>query len=76
MSAGIALLINIKREMLMKFLIFQKDEKEAKKIGKTIERRPFDRDVDLQANSFDEARKKRMFSKARELDDRFSRGKL
>ncbi|XP_043288110.1 zinc finger CCCH domain-containing protein 13 [Venturia canescens] len=54
----------------------KKEEKEAKKNGKKTERRPFDRDVDLQANRFDEARKKSMFLHARHLDDRFSRGKI
>ena len=46
-------------------------EKEDKK---PKERRPFDRDVDLQANRFDEARKKAMIKKASNLDSRFSHG--
>lgn len=46
----------------------EKEEKKPK------ERRPFDRDVDLQANRFDEARKKAMIKKASNLDSRFSHG--
>lgn len=46
-------------------------EKEDKK---PKERRSFDRDVDLQANRFDEARKKAMIKKASNLDSRFSHG--
>ncbi|XP_063224070.1 GPALPP motifs-containing protein 1 isoform X2 [Bacillus rossius redtenbacheri] len=42
--------------------------------GKPKERRPFDRNVDLQANRFDEAQKKSIFKKAQLLNDRFSRG--
>lgn len=38
------------------------------------ERRPFDRNVDLQANRFDEAQKKAIFKKAQLLNDRFSSG--
>ena len=38
------------------------------------ERRPFDRDIDLQANRFDEAAKKAMLKKARKLNDNFSSG--
>ncbi|KAG8224307.1 hypothetical protein J437_LFUL007247 [Ladona fulva] len=39
------------------------------------ERRPFDRDVDLQANRFDEAQKAAILRKAQLLDDRFSSGR-
>ena len=38
------------------------------------ERRPFDRDIDLQANRFDEAAKKAMLKNARKLNDKFSSG--
>ncbi|XP_046989056.1 GPALPP motifs-containing protein 1 isoform X1 [Schistocerca americana] len=38
------------------------------------ERRPFDRNVDLQANRFDEAQKKAIFKKAQLLNDRFASG--
>ena len=38
------------------------------------ERRPFDRDVDLQANRFDEAAKKAMLKNARKINDRFASG--
>ena len=47
----------------------QKAEKD-----KSKERRPFDRDVDLQANRFDEAQKKAMIKKAANLDNRFTSG--
>merc|ERR1719369_1463019 len=48
----------------------KKKEKEDKK--KEQERRPFDRNVDLQVNRFDEAQKKSMIKKAAKLDSRFS----
>jgi hypothetical protein len=46
----------------------------AKEEGKCEERRPFDRNIDLQARRFDEAQKKAIFKKAQLLDDRFSSG--
>lgn len=49
---------------------FQKDEKD----GKKKERRPFDRNVDLQVNRFDDAQKKAIYKKAQLLDSRFSTG--
>lgn len=42
--------------------------------GKKPERRPFDRNVDLQVNRFDEAQRKAIFKKAQLLDTRFSQG--
>ncbi|TRY63502.1 hypothetical protein TCAL_00401 [Tigriopus californicus] len=42
--------------------------------GPTKERRSFDRDIDLQANQFDNAQKEMMLKKARQLNDRFSGG--
>ncbi|XP_063993536.1 GPALPP motifs-containing protein 1 [Diachasmimorpha longicaudata] len=53
-----------------------KQKKEDKKSGKLPERRPFDRDVDLQVNRFDKARQKSILIKAAALDDRFSSGKI
>jgi hypothetical protein len=47
----------------------------AKEGGKSEERRPFDRSIDLQARRFDEAQKKAIFKKAQLLDDRFSSGR-
>ena len=38
------------------------------------ERRPFDRDIDLQANRFDNAQKELMLKKAQQLNDRFAKG--
>lgn len=52
----------------------KKEAKKEKESGKTKERRPFDRDVDLQANRFDNAAKEAMLKRARELDSRFSSG--
>ncbi|XP_076246476.1 uncharacterized protein LOC143186654 [Calliopsis andreniformis] len=53
----------------------KKEEKKAKLTGETV-RRPFDRDIDLQVNRFDQARKNTIISKAQYLDERFSRGKI
>ncbi|XP_058800419.1 GPALPP motifs-containing protein 1 [Phymastichus coffea] len=53
----------------------KKMEKEAKDLGLPT-RRPFDRDIDLQANRLDEARKKKIFEKASRLNDRFSAAKM
>ncbi|XP_032680887.1 uncharacterized protein DDB_G0287625 [Odontomachus brunneus] len=53
----------------------KQEEKEAKLSGSST-RRPFDRDIDLQVNRFDQAQKKTIFMKARMLDDRFSRGQI
>ncbi|XP_051167886.1 uncharacterized protein DDB_G0283697 [Leptopilina boulardi] len=53
----------------------KKEEKEAREKNKST-RRPFDRDVDLESNRFDEAQKKHIFMKAQLLDDRFTRGKM
>ncbi|XP_054257412.1 myosin-11-like, partial [Macrosteles quadrilineatus] len=47
-----------------------KEEKD----GKKKERRPFDRNIDLQVHRFDEAQKKAIFKKAQLLDTRFSTG--
>ena len=51
-----------------------KKAKKEKESGKTKERRPFDRDIDLQANRFDNAAKEAMLKRARQMDDRFSSG--
>ncbi|XP_043472478.1 myb-like protein X [Leptopilina heterotoma] len=53
----------------------KKEEKEAREKNKST-RRPFDRDIDLESNRFDEAQKKHIFMKAQLLDDRFTRGKM
>ena len=52
----------------------KKEAKKEKESGKRKERRPFDRDVDLQANRFDNAAKEAMLKRARQLDNRFSSG--
>ncbi|XP_061485856.1 GPALPP motifs-containing protein 1 isoform X2 [Rhineura floridana] len=43
--------------------------------NKPQERRPFDRDQDLQVHQFDEAQKKALLKKSRDLNTRFSHGK-
>ncbi|XP_012526288.1 protein starmaker [Monomorium pharaonis] len=53
----------------------KKEEKEAKQTGIST-RRPFDRDIDLQVNRFDQVQKKTVLMKAQLLDDRFSRGQI
>lgn len=47
-------------------------KKEDPEIGPT--RRPFNRDIDLKVNQFDDAQKKSIIKKAMHLDDRFSSG--
>ncbi|KAM8763364.1 GPALPP motifs-containing protein 1 [Acanthopagrus schlegelii] len=50
-------------------------EKAKEKVDKPVERRPFDRDEDLQVNRFDEAQKQRLLKKSQELNTRFSHSK-
>ncbi|XP_045888091.1 GPALPP motifs-containing protein 1 [Micropterus dolomieu] len=50
-------------------------EKAKEKADKPMERRPFDRDEDLQVNRFDEAQKQRLLKKSQELNTRFSHSK-
>ncbi|KAM5288249.1 GPALPP motifs-containing protein 1 isoform 2-T2 [Ctenodactylus gundi] len=49
--------------------------KAAEDKNKPQERIPFDRDKDLKVNRFDEAQKKTLIKKSRELNSRFSHGK-
>ncbi|XP_008060322.1 GPALPP motifs-containing protein 1 [Carlito syrichta] len=49
--------------------------KAAEEKNKPQERLPFDRDRDLKVNRFDEAQKKALIKKSRELNTRFSHGK-
>ncbi|XP_054974765.1 GPALPP motifs-containing protein 1 [Sorex araneus] len=49
--------------------------KAAEEKNKPQERIPFDRDKDLKVNRFDEAQKKALIKKSRELNSRFSHGK-
>uniref|UniRef100_A0ABI7XWE9 GPALPP motifs-containing protein 1 n=1 Tax=Felis catus TaxID=9685 RepID=A0ABI7XWE9_FELCA len=49
--------------------------KAAEEKNKPQERIPFDRDKDLKVNQFDEAQKKALIKKSRELNTRFSHGK-
>lgn len=50
-------------------------EKAKEKVDQPVERRPFDRDEDLQVNRFDEAQKQRLLKKSQELNTRFSHSK-
>lgn len=43
--------------------------------SKPVERRPFDRDADLQVNRFDEAQKRSLLKKSQELNTRFLHSK-
>ncbi|XP_061081975.1 GPALPP motifs-containing protein 1-like [Conger conger] len=52
-----------------------KKRAEEKAEEKPAERRPFDRDNDLQVNRFDEAQKKSLLKKSQELNTRFSHSK-
>ena len=54
--------------------IHSKKMKAKKSEEKSTERRPFDRNTDLQVNRFDEAQKKAMLKKAAKLDSRFTSG--
>jgi len=63
---GSSSLMNLHEEKLKK--------KKKEKGEESNERRPFDRDTDLQANRFDDAAKKAMLKKAAKIDDRFSSG--
>lgn len=49
--------------------------KSAEDKTKPQERIPFDRDKDLKVNRFDEAQKKALIKKSRELNTKFSHGK-
>ena len=52
----------------------EKKEKKKAKSDKAEERRPFDRDLDLRANVFDEAQRKQMIRKSQQLTNRFGHG--
>ena len=52
----------------------KKEKKKKEESGEALERRPFDRDVDLKANAFDNAMKKNMLKAAAKIDNRFSSG--
>ena len=63
-----------KHEKKMRKKAREEAKKKAASGGAPKERRAFDRDVDLQANQFDDARKKAMLKKSQQLDNRFSKG--
>uniref|UniRef100_A0A3Q3BHR7 GPALPP motifs-containing protein 1 n=1 Tax=Kryptolebias marmoratus TaxID=37003 RepID=A0A3Q3BHR7_KRYMA len=62
-------------ESLMSMHAKKMKEKAKEKADKPAERRPFDRDEDLQVNRFDEAQKQRLLKKSQELNTRFSHSK-
>ncbi|KAG7481752.1 hypothetical protein JOB18_003990 [Solea senegalensis] len=62
-------------ESLMSLHSKKLKEKEKEKADAPVERRPFDRDEDLQVNRFDEAQKQRLLKKSQELNTRFSHSK-
>ncbi|XP_043521099.1 uncharacterized protein LOC122534488 [Frieseomelitta varia] len=66
-------LLEIHRNQLQKEK--RKEEKKAKSTAQAI-RRPFDRDIDLTVNRFDQSQKNAIIHKAQYLDERFSRGKI
>ncbi|XP_026233768.1 GPALPP motifs-containing protein 1 [Anabas testudineus] len=59
-------------ESLMSLHAKKMKEKAKDKDDKPAERRPFDRDADLQVNRFDDAQKQRLLKKSQELNTRFS----
>ncbi|XP_041841597.1 LOW QUALITY PROTEIN: GPALPP motifs-containing protein 1 [Melanotaenia boesemani] len=62
-------------ESLMTLHTKKMKEKAKEKADTPVERRPFDRDEDLQVNRFDEAQKQRLLKKSQELNTRFSHSK-
>lgn len=62
-------------ESLMNLHSKKLKEKAKETADKPVERRPFDRDADLQVNRFDEAQKQRLLKKSQELNTRFSHSK-
>lgn len=62
-------------ESLMTLHTKKMKEKEKEKADQPVERRPFDRDADLQVNRFDDAQKQRLLKKSQELNTRFSHSK-
>lgn len=62
-------------ESLMSLHTKKMKDKAKDKVDQPVERRPFDRDADLQVNRFDEAQKQRLLKKSQELNTRFSHSK-
>ncbi|KAM4744199.1 GPALPP motifs-containing protein 1 [Anableps anableps] len=62
-------------ESLMSLHSKKLKEKAKETSDKPVERRPFDRDADLQVNRFDEVQKQRLLKKSQELNTRFSHSK-
>uniref|UniRef100_A0A8C6SGQ8 GPALPP motifs-containing protein 1 n=1 Tax=Neogobius melanostomus TaxID=47308 RepID=A0A8C6SGQ8_9GOBI len=62
-------------ESLMSLHTKKMKEKTSEKADQPVERRPFDRDADLQVNRFDDAQKERLLKKSQELNTRFSHSK-
>lgn len=62
-------------ESLMSLHTKKMKEKTNENANTPVERRPFDRDADLQVNRFDDAQKQRLLKKSQELNTRFSHSK-
>ncbi|XP_072236908.1 GPALPP motifs-containing protein 1 [Leuresthes tenuis] len=62
-------------ESLMTLHTKKMKEKAKDTADKPVERKPFDRDADLQVNRFDDAQKERLLKKSQELNTRFSHSK-
>ena len=52
----------------------EKDKEKSKSKALKQERRPFDRDQDLQVNRLDDARRKALIKRSAELNTKFGRG--
>ena len=52
----------------------EKEKEKSKDKKEKTERRPFDRDMDLKANVFDDAKKKALIKKSAVLNTRFGHG--
>lgn len=62
-------------ESLMSLHTKTMKEKAKEKANVPVERRPFDRDADLQVNRFDDVQKQRLLKKSQELNTKFSHSK-
>uniref|UniRef100_A0A3Q3WZF3 GPALPP motifs-containing protein 1 n=1 Tax=Mola mola TaxID=94237 RepID=A0A3Q3WZF3_MOLML len=62
-------------ESLMSLHTKTMKEKAKEKANQPVERKPFDRETDLQVNRFDDAQKQRLLKKSQELNTRFSHSK-
>ncbi|XP_007889919.1 GPALPP motifs-containing protein 1 [Callorhinchus milii] len=75
MAKEVAVYNETKRSESLLDMHSKKLKRKASEEEKPQERRAFDRDQDLQVHQFDEAQKKALIKKSRELNTRFSHGK-